>query len=82
MKAVKCKSGAIGWQSKLKGVYKSLEEFKAYDEMYSIANRLGFKSADKAWEANPLIQGSTNPSDLRVVKKKKKFAKRLAVSNK
>ena len=27
--------------------------------MYGLAERLGFKSAEKAWEANPVIQGST-----------------------
>jgi hypothetical protein len=69
MATVKCKSGAIGWQSKLKKVYSSFDEFEEYDAIYNIANRLGFNTTKKAWDTNPLIQGSTNPSDLRVVKK-------------
>lgn len=59
----------MGWQCKLQKNYdNSFEQFEGYNETYGIATRLGFKSAQEAWDANPTIQGSTNPSDLRVVK--------------
>ena len=67
MKRVKCKSGIEGWQDKLQNVYTSYEEFEAYSDMYGIALRIGFISTKNAWDANPTIQGSTNPSDLCVV---------------
>lgn len=69
MKRVKCKSGIMGYQCKLQDNYNSLEEFEAYSETYGLHKKLGFKSAEKAWIANPTIQGSTNPSDYRKVKK-------------
>lgn len=65
MKKVKCESGATGWEGYLKSVYDSKEEFLNYDEMYGIAARLGYEDPEDCWRANPLIQGSTNPSDLK-----------------
>ena len=70
MKTVKCKSGAIGWQSRLQKVYTDFEEFEEYDRNYGVAKRLGFKSAESAWKKNPTVQGSTNPSDFRKVRVK------------
>ena len=67
MKTVKCKSGLKGWQDKLQKQYLSLKEFKAYCETYNIHKRLGFKTIKAAWDANPTIQGSTDPSDLSIV---------------
>jgi len=68
MKQVKCKSGLTGWQCKLRKNYTSFEEFTGYAEIYNIHKRLGYKTPKNAWKANPLIQGSTNPTDLRKVK--------------
>jgi len=51
------------WQSKLRNVYENFEEFLHYDEIYNLAERLGFTSALEAWTVNPNVQGSTNPSD-------------------
>lgn len=68
MAIARCKSGIRGWQMKLNKVYTSLEELKSYDEMYNIAKRLGFDDVEELWNKNPVIQGSTNPSDLRIVK--------------
>lgn len=67
MKTVRCKSGIKGWQCKLQKNYGSLESFKNYCETYNIHKRLGFKTPKAAWEANPTIQGSTDPSDLAIV---------------
>ncbi len=67
-KQVTCKSGLKGWQNKLQKVYASFEEFETYDRTYGISSRLGYASAEEAWDANPTIQGSVKPSDLCVVK--------------
>ena len=67
MKKVKCKSGVLGYQCKLRANYASFNEFKSYSDTYSLAGRLGYKSAKKAWEENPTIQGSINPTDFRKV---------------
>jgi hypothetical protein len=67
MRRVKCISGTIGWQDKLQKVYGSLDEFREFANFYGIYKRLGFVSVKDAWDANPVIQGSTNPIDFRCV---------------
>ena len=64
MKKVICESGIKGWQDRLHSVYTSYKEFCAYDRIYEIAQRIGFNDTKTAWNANPLIQGSVNPTDL------------------
>lgn len=66
-KLVKCRSGVIGWQCRLQKSYSDYLDFLTHSRVYGIAERLGFSSAREAWIANPVIQGSVNPSDLRVV---------------
>lgn len=64
-----CKSGLTGWQCRLRDNYdNNYEQFESYCETHNIAHRLGFDDAEAAWAANPIIQGSTDPSDLCVVK--------------
>jgi hypothetical protein len=60
-------SGLEGWQEHLQNVYANFEEFQAYDEMYGLAQRFGFETAEAAWETNPIIRGSVTPSDSGVV---------------
>jgi len=67
MKIVTCKSGIKGWQARVQEVYDSYEEMLAYNMNFGISQRLGFKTTKAAWETNPLIQGSVNPEDFRVV---------------
>lgn len=62
-----CDSGAKGWRSHLQDNYKTFAEFQQYDLVYKLAKRLGYLSAEEAWDENPLVQGSTNPSDFRKV---------------
>lgn len=65
MKRIRCRSGLWGWQSRLRKVYSSLEEFIAYCDIYGNHAQLGYASPQTAWRANPVIQGSVNPSDYR-----------------
>lgn len=60
-------SGVEGWQSRLQNAYDSFEEFASYSDIYGLAERLGFETAQEAWEANPIIRGSVNPGDYGVV---------------
>lgn len=55
------------WQDRLQNVYDSVEDFRQWDEMYGLKERLGFPSVEEAWEANPMIQGSTKPADFKRV---------------
>lgn len=55
------------WINKLQNEYSNLEEFKQYSDIYSLAERLGYKNAEEAWNNNPIIQGSVNPSDFKVL---------------
>ena len=70
MRRVICKSGTRGYRCKLHRNYSSLEHFKSYDELWGLAKRLGYKSAENAWKANPMIEGSVNPMDFRRVRSK------------
>jgi hypothetical protein len=54
------------WKSKLQENYDNFYEFERYDDVYNLAQRLGFKSTKEAWDANPMIQGSTNPADFSI----------------
>ncbi len=57
-----------GWTGRLQSTYDhDFEQFKGYDEVYQIAKRLGFATAEEAWEANPKVYGSVYPEDLHVV---------------
>jgi hypothetical protein len=57
------------WKQRVRKVYESLEDLKAWDEIYSICKRLGFSSCEKLWEENPVLCGSVNPEDFAVYKK-------------
>lgn len=63
-----CRSGLRGWREHLHDVYGSLESFRNWNEVYGLAERLGFPDADAAWNENPMIEGSVDPSDYRVVR--------------
>ena len=67
MKQVICKSGSTGHSGRLNKNYSGFEEFERYSETYGLAKRLGYKSAKTAWQANPIVEWSTNPSDFRKV---------------
>lgn len=56
------------WRDKLQNIYTTINEFRGYNNLYGLVERLGFKDAQEAWEANPIIQGSVNPEDYKVVK--------------
>lgn len=64
---VRCQSGIMGERSRLQSRYYSEEEFASYCEIYNLASRLGYADATDAWESNPIIESSVNPSDLRKV---------------
>ncbi|HEX7413528.1 MAG TPA: hypothetical protein VF411_05735 [Bacteroidia bacterium] len=66
---VKCKSGLRGFQCRLQKNYNSFEEFETYSGIYNLVQRLKFQTAKQAWQENPMIQGSTIPTDFCVVKK-------------
>lgn len=65
------------WKSKVQKVYSSLDELKAYDELYAIVTSCGYDDAEKLWNDNPYLQGSTNPSDFGLWKPKPKKAKKV-----
>jgi hypothetical protein len=67
-KRVRCQSGIEGYQCRLQENYHDFEQFEAYAEMYGLHTRLGYKTIKGAWKSNPVIQGSTIPSDFRRVK--------------
>jgi len=65
---VRCQSGIIGWRTRLGNNYKSYADWKYNAEMWGLDSMLGFKSPREAWDANPVVEGSVNPSDFRKVK--------------
>ncbi len=67
-KTFKCRSGLTGWTCKLQANYHSFESFKSASETWGLHTRLGYKTIEGAWKANPQICGSVNPNDFRKVK--------------
>ncbi len=60
------------WQARLRDNYdNNFEQWQAYAEIYGLCERLGFDSPEEAWEANPVIQGSVNPADFKIVESEK-----------
>lgn len=51
------------WYAFLQSNYRNFADFRSHDDLYGLAERLGYKSARAAWRANPYVQGSTNPGD-------------------
>lgn len=74
------KSGAIGWQGHLVDEYDHFADFDLMNERYGIAEKLGFKSAREAWDANPFIQGSTDPDDYCRIYRASDFPKDVPVN--
>lgn len=64
---VVCTSGLEGERSRLRTRYTSAEEWESYAETWGLHRRLGYGTPAEAWEANPLIESSTNPRDFRRV---------------
>jgi hypothetical protein len=64
---VKTASGLSGWRQRLQGVYSNFNEFFACCEIYSNHKKLGYASPKKAWQDNPIVEGSVLPSDYRKV---------------
>ena len=67
-KQVKCRSGLIRFECRLRHNYAGFPDFRRYSETHGLHSRLGFKTAGEAWHANPVIQGSVEPSDFRIVR--------------
>ena len=65
---VRCQSGLMGWRTRLRNNYKDFDEWEHYSNMRGLCHRLGYGNPLRAWNANPIIEGSTNPSDFRKVK--------------
>lgn len=73
MKEVICKSGIKGWRGHLRKNYVDFDCFSHFSEIYNLHKRLGYDTAEEAWEANPIIEGSVNASDFRNVSVKKNY---------
>jgi hypothetical protein len=73
MRTARTKSGLRGWRGRLRSQYASKEEWKHYAGMYGLARRLGYKSAEAAWKADPVIEGSVSPGDFRAAPKRQRM---------
>jgi len=61
----KCDSGITGWKGKLQNQYEDFADFEHCCGIFDNHTRLGYKTPQEAWDANPTIQGSVIPSDYR-----------------
>lgn len=64
---VVCASGLNGERSRLRDRYDSRAQFLDYSNVYGLAHRLGYDSADEAWKDNPMVESSVDPRDFRKV---------------
>ena len=58
-----CKSGLIGYRQRLQDIYTDYDSFRYYSDLYGLSRKLGFCDSNKAWNANPIVEGSVNPVD-------------------
>lgn len=65
---VRCQSGLMGWRTRLRNNYDGFTDWECYSDMCGLSERLGYRSAQVAWDCNPVIEGSVNTSDFRKVK--------------
>lgn len=65
---VRCKSGLMGWRTRLQNNYTAHHEWYHSAQTFGLHKRLGYKTPTQAWRDNPVIEGSVNPSDFRKVK--------------
>lgn len=69
LKRVKCQSGIMGTQCKLRDNYDGdAVVWEMASELYGLHTKLGYETPELAWADNPTIQVSVNPSDFRKVK--------------
>jgi len=67
MEHIKLRSKLTGWTATVRENYDNdIESLRHWDEIYNIAERLGYEQHDVAtlWAENPTIAGSTDPRDL------------------
>jgi hypothetical protein len=62
------------WVKNLQDVYSGEGEFKSYSENYGVFERLNggkeggfYLDIDEMWSENPVISGSTNPEDSKII---------------
>ena len=55
------------WSARLQDNYVNFNEWRRYSQTYGLTKRLGFNSEEEAWDINPLIEGSVNPRDFKIV---------------
>lgn len=60
-------SGLKLWRARVRTTYRTLAELRSYNRIYGIAKRLGYRNALTLWRDNPMIGGSVNPSDFRII---------------
>ena len=63
---VRCKSGLMGWRTRLQNNYKDYAEWQDYACAHNLAARLGYVHTRAAWDANPIVEGSVQPSDFQI----------------
>lgn len=51
----------------LQSNYDDFAEFEYYNDMYNLAERLGFESAQEAWDKNPKVNVTTNVEEFKIV---------------
>lgn len=66
---VRCKSGSIGWRTRLQNNYRDFDEWEHNSDLWGLASRLGYGTAKAAWACNPVVEGSANAGDFRVFSK-------------
>lgn len=60
------KSGLEGSVYHLQDNYFDFDEFESFNNLYGITKKLGFKTAQEAWGANPLVIITVDPNDFEI----------------
>jgi methyl-accepting chemotaxis protein len=47
--------------------FASVKDFSAYNHVYGLTQRLNYKTVEEAWEANPYVQWSQDPTQFKII---------------
>ena len=71
---VKTYNGLCCWQGRLRDNYANFQEWENYAEMFALHLRLGCNTPQEAWDKNPTIQLSRQPTDFcKIVNGRRQF---------
>lgn len=69
--AIKAYKISAMWVDRIQDTYDDFEDFLSHDEIYGLAERLGYSTPEDLWDENPYTAGGVDPKDFKKVEEAK-----------